>query len=322
MFKLSIYILLAFLLVGTVYSQQQCLDNVVSYTDQDRANIPASFDARTQWPNCISPVRDQGSCSSCWAMTSSSILADRLCIASGGAIKKLLSPQYMVDCAKNCKTNSQSDCNSGCKFGFLDISMEYLSNGISAESCLPYKESDATCPSQCKDGSPIQLYYGSGCISIGNLKDAQLEIMKNGPILAVFQIFTSLYNIGSGLYRGTGDPAEGHAARVIGWGEENGTPYWLALNSWGTEFGMDGAFKVPMGENIAGFESQLLSVKPNVDASPKGADANWNGGSTPSTGDNNSGNSGSGNTASQILQPISIVFILITLLSSAIVMFN
>ena len=30
--------------------------------------IPESFDARTQWPNCpsIGEVRDQGSCGSCW----------------------------------------------------------------------------------------------------------------------------------------------------------------------------------------------------------------------------------------------------------------
>ena len=35
----------------------------------DIANdLPASFDARTAWPNCpsVSEVRDQGSCGSCW----------------------------------------------------------------------------------------------------------------------------------------------------------------------------------------------------------------------------------------------------------------
>jgi len=34
----------------------------------DRASLPDSFDARTQWPNCptIKEVRDQGSCGGSW----------------------------------------------------------------------------------------------------------------------------------------------------------------------------------------------------------------------------------------------------------------
>jgi cathepsin B len=28
--------------------------------------IPATFDARQQWPTCIHPIRDQAQCGSCW----------------------------------------------------------------------------------------------------------------------------------------------------------------------------------------------------------------------------------------------------------------
>lgn len=28
----------------------------------------------------------------------------------------------------------------------------------------------------------------------------------------------------------------GHAIRILGWGEENGTPYWLIANSWNTDW--------------------------------------------------------------------------------------
>ena len=32
----------------------------------------------------------------------------------------------------------------------------------------------------------------------------------------------------------------GHAVKMIGWGEENGTPYWLIANSWNSDWGDHG----------------------------------------------------------------------------------
>jgi C1A family cysteine protease len=28
--------------------------------------LPAHFDSREQWPNCVHNIRDQGQCGSCW----------------------------------------------------------------------------------------------------------------------------------------------------------------------------------------------------------------------------------------------------------------
>ena len=32
----------------------------------------------------------------------------------------------------------------------------------------------------------------------------------------------------------------GHAVKIIGWGYENGTSYWLVANSWNTDWGDKG----------------------------------------------------------------------------------
>ncbi|KAF9412242.1 hypothetical protein HW555_009185 [Spodoptera exigua] len=40
-----------------------------------------------------------------------------------------------------------------------------------------------------------------------------------------------------------------HAILLVGYGTEDGKPYWLAKNSWDTTFGEDGYIKFPRGDN-------------------------------------------------------------------------
>ena len=44
-----------------------------------------------------------------------------------------------------------------------------------------------------------------------------------------------------GVYKyTTGSELGGHAVKMIGWGVENGTPYWLVVNSWNSDWGDNG----------------------------------------------------------------------------------
>jgi cathepsin B len=38
----------------------------------------------------------------------------------------------------------------------------------------------------------------------------------------------------------TGQMLGGHAIKILGWGKENNTPYWLVANSWNTDWGDNG----------------------------------------------------------------------------------
>jgi len=60
--------------------------------------LPTSFDARTQWGNCIHPVMNQANCGSCWAFSASEALSDRFCIKTNKTVNVVLSPQNMVSC--------------------------------------------------------------------------------------------------------------------------------------------------------------------------------------------------------------------------------
>lgn len=55
----------------------------------------------------------------------------------------------------------------------------------------------------------------------------------------------------------TGSLLGGHAVKLLGWGEEDGTPYWLIANNWNTDWGDEGLFKIKRGSNECGIENNI-----------------------------------------------------------------
>ena len=50
-------------------------------------------------------------------------------------------------------------------------------------------------------------------------------------------------------------PEGGHAVKIVGWGTEDGTDYWLVANSWNTSWGLEGFFKIARGGDQCGIET-------------------------------------------------------------------
>jgi len=225
-------------------------DNIMMLTDFDDHSIalPLSFDSRTQWPDCVTPIRNQEHCGSCWAFSATTALTDRFCIASKGKSKVLLSPQYLVSC---------DSTNLACHGGLLDRVWTFLEkNGVVSETCFTYKSGDGKnipkCPKTCDQTSEKLVLYKAVQGSSKPLTCAtqlQNEIMTNGPVITGFIVYEDFMHYKSGIYKhSTGNKLGGHAVRVVGWGSENNQSYWIVANSWGPSWAENGYFRIAFGE--------------------------------------------------------------------------
>merc|ERR1719183_299712 len=83
--------------------------------------------------------------------------------------------------------------------------------------------------------------------------------MTNGPVQVAFKVYKSFMSYKSGVYSKHFWellPKGGHAVKVIGWGTESGTDYWLVANSWATTWGDQGFFKIKRGVDECNIETR------------------------------------------------------------------
>jgi cathepsin B len=204
-------------------------------------SVPSAFDSRTQWPGCIGAIRNQGNCGSCWAFSATEVLADRICIESGVAkTLVVLSPQWLVSCDKE---------NHGCAGGNLKDAWDYLvDDGVPLDSCDPYSSGDndesGDCTAHCST-----FYKAANPREFKTPTSIQAEILANGPVQTGFTVYSDFMTYTSGIYiYKTGSVLGGHAVKIVGWGIQGTTKYWIVANSWGTTWGLSGFFWIAFGQ--------------------------------------------------------------------------
>lgn len=252
-------------------------------------SLPESFDPREKWSNCpsISMVWDQGGCGSCWAFGAATAMSDRMCIHSSGNTQVHVSPENLLSCCHS--------CGFGCNGGFPGAAWEYwhtrglVSGGLygSHDGCQPYvlkpcehhvngtrgpcTEDGRTpmCHHECENPDykvsyEKDLTHGQKAYSVHqNQEDIMRELMTNGPVEGAFTVFSDFPNYKTGVYQHvSGTALGGHAIRILGWGVDNGTPYWLVANSWNYDWGDKGLFKILRGQDHCGIESSVVAGLP------------------------------------------------------------
>jgi len=99
---------------------------------------------------------------------------------------------------------------------------------------------------KCKDTSiEYKKYYAKNLKWLSSVDAIKENLQSSGPVETGFSVYDDFMNYKSGIYKKS-DGASllgGHAVKIIGWGEENGTGYWIVANSWNTSWGEEGFFQ-------------------------------------------------------------------------------
>ncbi|XP_060520108.1 cathepsin B-like [Cylas formicarius] len=264
----------------------------VSFIDDNTTVLPETFDARDEWSNCtsIGRVWDQGACEASWAIASTSVMSDRICIHSNFTTTPTISPQDLISCCRSCKidcdggfailawsywnnsgivTGGPYESYTGCK-SYVNRPCEHT-NGTEGVMCSDLNGSIDTCYYACDANAPqslsydSDLYFGEAPYFVdATERQIKLEIMNNGPVHALFDVFSDFFYYKSGLYVPTEDAewVSENSAKIIGWGKENDTAYWLMVNSWNTSWGDGGLFKWPVNQTDYPLEAAVFAAIP------------------------------------------------------------
>lgn len=231
--------------------------NILKEKEQEKnfGDFPLNFDPNEKWPKCIHPIQNQLQCGGCWAFATSDALSDRLCIASSNRINVQLSVQDPISC---------STSNFGCDGGYLSKAISYLiTNGTVSSKCIPYTSGYGIvgkCRNTCISTTDIyRKYHATSYSKINYASQIKYELFNFGPVVTGYLVYKDFMSYSGGIYKRTSDYLlGGHAVRIVGWGTDGSTEYWVVANSWGKYWGEDGYFRIAI-YNCCNFEYNVYA---------------------------------------------------------------
>nr|AHA84271.1 thiol protease aleurain [Phaseolus vulgaris] len=195
----------------------------------------------------VSHVKDQGHCGSCWTFSTTGSLEAAYAQAFGKNIS--LSEQQLVDCAGAFN-------NFGCGGGLPSQAFEYIkyNGGLDTEEAYPYTEKDGVCKFSAENVAVRVI--DSVNITLGAEDELKHAVAFVRPVSVAFEVVDDFGFSNKGVYTsntcGSTPMDVNHAVLAVGYGVEDGVPYWIIKNSWGSNWGDNGYFKMEFGKNMCG----------------------------------------------------------------------
>jgi len=231
--------------------------------------------------NFLEPVMDQSDCGSCYMVSTMRMLSARHKIKTNNPNAEPWSISIPLHCG---------EYNQGCKGGFGFLASKWSEDvGLVPASMAPYNTSGVCGLKAGSDLKTLKKRYRAanhhlvgGFYGNGSSVPMMLELYEKGPLVVSFEPSDDFMMYSGGVFsqmelsvpaplvkHGSEWQKVDHAVLLVGWGEEFGQKYWTVQNSWGTDWGEGGYFRITRDINDCGIESQSEGAEVVEDDHPE-----------------------------------------------------
>ncbi len=216
------------------------------------SSLPASLDWRAA--GIVLPVRNQGSCGSCWAFGTVGIMESA--IAKIGGPLTDLSEQFLL----SCNTSGWNCADGGLTahmwhYDLLGKSQDSI--GAVLEADMPYLASDETC--SVDYNHPYKLSGWQFIVPyewmMPTVEQIKYAIATHGPVTAGVCAGPAFQRYNGGIFT-TDENCSGwtnHQIILVGWQDTSEAEgYWILRNSWGSWWGENGYMRIAYNTSRVG----------------------------------------------------------------------